>query len=66
MIPMASMILKWEKELEDPNRHLHQTQVYARLLKVENTDQPEPKSKKKAKINKESNYAQSSPCCELA
>ena len=66
MIPMVSMILKWEKELEDPNRHLRQAEVYGRLLRSKNTDTPKPKREKQAKAKKEYGHVQSQPCCEIA
>lgn len=65
MIPMVSMILKWEKELEEPNRHLRQVEVYSRLLRSKKNGQSTAKNPKKAKTVKEHRHVQSQPCCEI-
>lgn len=41
MTPMVFMILKWEKELEQPDRPLIQWRTYARLLRTKEKKQPE-------------------------
>lgn len=56
MNPIVFMTLKWEKELEQPNRPFIQHQVYGGLLKSKKDERPKTKSPKSTQTHKQCNY----------
>ena len=52
MTPIVLMILKWEKELERPDRPLTQWRIYAHLLKTKEKKPPEGKGVNSAETRK--------------
>ena len=68
MVPMVHMILKWEKELERPDRPFIQHQIYARLLKAKKENQLERKTTQSTKTQKRCdfvNHTEPQICNEL-
>ena len=69
MNPMVFMILKWEKELEHPNRPLIQWQIFKRLLTTKEDNPPGRKSIKSISSQKQCDCAdrvEYQTCNELA
>lgn len=62
MTPIVLMILKWEKELERPDRPLTQWRIYAHLLKTKEKKQPEGKGVNSAKTQKRCAFVDLSEC----
>ena len=68
MNPMAHMILKWEKELEHPNRPRIQWQIFKRLLSTKEDNQPKRKSIHRGKAHKRcdcADHVEYQPCNEF-
>ena len=68
MNQMVSMILKWEKELENPDHTLFQWKVYERLLMTKTDKHPE---KSRVQRNKDQNQSDQDnlatcPTCAVA
>ena len=56
MVPMVHMILKWEKEIEQPNRPFIRHQIYAHLLKAKKENQSERKITQHTKTQKRCDF----------
>ena len=62
MIPMVHMILKWEKELEQPNRPCIQYQIFSHWLKTKEEKLPERENTKRVKNQKQCDVANLVEC----
>ena len=69
MDPMVLMILKWEKELEHPNRSRIQWQIFKRLLRPKEDKQSGRKGIKSVSSQKRCDFAdhvEYQTCSELS